>query len=118
MSKPKSLSLNLKFGHFFSIIFINKPDLVTFVDVKAGALKDRPEVLAGRRVGNVADEDLGWLPRKQYCHSLRKNVIHGASHVCGERYGKTYELESSTLSLFPLYARPPSFLTACWALWS
>ena len=85
MSKPKSLSLNLKFGHFFSIIFINKLDLVTFVDVKAGALKDRPEVLAGRRVGNVADEDLGWLPRKQYCHSLRNNVIHGASHICVER---------------------------------
>ena len=65
----------------------------------------------------------GTLPMKTLVGFLENNiVIHfeimSFMALLMERYGQTYELESSTLSLFPLYARPPSFLTACWALWS
>ena len=109
-------------------------DLVALVDIETSVFKNRPEVLACCAVRHVADENLGRLPEQNILriHPLYRSpaiimIRSITSSVDQLTVGysqdnlsiieeKSYELESSTLSRFPLYASPPSFLTACWAL--
>ena len=88
----------------------SKYDLVALMDVEASCFKDSSQVFTCAVDRHVANEYFGRLPEqdckdKAFCVLLK------------EVSSRTHEMESSTLSRFPLYANPPSFLTASWALW-
>ena len=88
----------------------SKYDLVALMDVEASCFKDTPQVLTCAVHRHVANEYFSRLP-EQDCNGKAFCVL------LKEVSSRTHEMESSTLSRFPLYASPPSFLTASWALW-
>ena len=73
-------------------------DLIALVNVKARFFKNSSEVLAGRFMRNVANENLDGLPGDN---------VHGLGHRSEDKFSIisnliTHVLESSTLSRFPL----------------
>ena len=82
-------------------ILYSMTDLIALVNVKARFFKNSSEVLAGRFVRNVANENLDGLPgdnvHGQLVTQVKINLLFSIiSNLI------THVLESSTLSRFPL----------------